>query len=47
MKIHTANKKTKIDSQVKVDRKLDKIKDIKFKSDKLDEVNKQDFKLNF
>lgn len=43
----TINKKTKSDSKVKVDPKLDKIKDIKIKSDKLDEINKYNFKLNF
>lgn len=37
----------KINSTVKVDRKLDKIKNIKFKSNKVEEVNKLDFKLTF
>lgn len=37
----------KSDSKVKVDPKLDKIKDIKIKSGKLDEINKYNFKLNF
>jgi len=41
------NKKAKINSTVKVDPKLDEIKNIKFTSNKLDEVNKLEFKLTF
>ena len=41
------NKNAKINSTVKVDPKLDVIKNIKFTSNKLEEINKHEFKLNF
>lgn len=41
------NKQAKINSTVKVDPKLDEIKNIKFTSNKLEEINKREFKLNF
>lgn len=42
----TINKQIIADTKVKIDPKLDKIKDIKIKSDKLDEINKHNFKLS-
>ena len=41
------NKNAKINSTVKVDPKLDEIKNITFTSNKLEEINKLEFKLNF
>lgn len=40
-------KKAKINSTVKIDVELDKIKNIKFTSNKPEEINKAEFKLSF
>jgi hypothetical protein len=47
MKTHKTNKQLKRDHKIKVDPKLDEIKDIKLKSNKLEEINTHNFKLNF
>jgi hypothetical protein len=41
------SKQAKVNSTVNVDVKLDKIKNIKFTSNKPEEINKVEFKLNF
>jgi len=40
-------KRAKVNSTVKVDEKLDKIKNIKFTSNKPEEIKKVEFKLSF
>lgn len=47
IKNNTSTKQPKINSSVKVDAKLDKIKNITFTSNKLEEINKVEFKLSF
>lgn len=47
IKNNTIINQPKINSTVKVDAKLDKIKNIKFTSNKLEEINKLEFKLSF
>lgn len=47
MKTDTTKKEIKTDLKVKIDKKLDKLKDIKLKSNKLDEINNLNFKLDF
>ncbi|MCC9063938.1 hypothetical protein [Flavobacterium piscisymbiosum] len=41
------SKRAKVNSTVKVDEKLDKIKNIKFTSNKPEEIKKVEFKLSF
>lgn len=41
------NTRAKVNSTVKVDKKLDTIKNIKFTSNKPEEINKLEFKLSF
>lgn len=47
IKNNTSSKQPKINATVKVDVKLDQIKNIKFISNKLEEINKVEFKLSF
>ncbi len=47
IKKYTERNIAKINSTVKVDKKLDDIKNIRFESNKLDEIKKIDFRLSF
>ncbi|RUT71726.1 hypothetical protein D0817_03315 [Flavobacterium cupreum] len=47
IKNNASSKQPKINATVKVDVKLDQIKNIKFTSNKLEEINKVEFKLSF